>query len=70
VFAPAKTPQPIIDKVAVEIEKMMATPTFKQKAAGQGAAADYMGPKELADYSRCELARWGEVVRTSKIEAD
>jgi tripartite-type tricarboxylate transporter receptor subunit TctC len=70
VFAPAKTPQPVIDKLATEIEKVMTTPAFKQKAADQGASAEYMGPKQLADYSHAELARWAEVAKASKIEAD
>lgn len=70
VFAPAKTPQPVIDKLAGEIAKVMAMPAFKQKAAEQGASADYMSPEQLADHSKSELARWGLVVKASKIEAD
>lgn len=70
VFAPAKTPQPVIDKLTSEIAKVMASPAFKQKAAEQGASADYMTPQQLADYSKAELARWGQVVKASKIEAD
>ena len=70
VFAPAKTPKPIIDKLTAEIAKVMATPAFKQKAAEQGAAADYMNPQQLADYSKSELARWAQVVKAAKIEAD
>ena len=70
VFAPAKTPQPVIDKLTSEIAKVMATPAFKQKAAEQGALADYMSPQQLSDYSKAELARWSEVVKASKIEAD
>src|SRR5262245_47780759 len=70
VFAPARTPPAVIEKLTAEIAKVMATPGFKQKAAEQGATADYMNPKQLADYSRSELARWGEVAKVSKIEAD
>jgi tripartite-type tricarboxylate transporter receptor subunit TctC len=70
VFAPAKTPQAIIDKLTTEIAKIMATPAFKQKAAEQGAVADYMNPQQLNDYAKAELARWGQVVKASKIEAD
>lgn len=69
-FAPANTPKPIIDKLSSEIAKVMATPAFKQKAAEQGAAAEYMTPQQLADYSKAELARWAQVVKASKIEAD
>ena len=70
VFAPAKTPKPVIDKLSSEIAKIMATPAFKQKASEQGATADYMNPKQLGDFARAELARWAQVVKTSKIEAD
>ena len=70
VFAPANTPKPVIEKLSSEIAKVMATPAFKQKAAEQGAAAEYMAPQQLTDYSKAELARWAQVVKTSKIEAD
>jgi tripartite-type tricarboxylate transporter receptor subunit TctC len=60
----------VIDRLTTEIAKVMATPAFKQKAAEQGATADYMNPQQLADYSKSELARWGQVVKASKIEGD
>ena len=69
-FAPAKTPQPVVDRLSSEIAKLMAVPAFQQKAAEQGATADYMDPKKLGDYSKSELVRWGEVVKASKIEGD
>ena len=70
VFAPAKTPKPVVDKLAAEIEKVVATPAFKQKAADLGATADYMNPQQLSDYSKSELARWAQIVKAAKIEAD
>lgn len=70
VFAPVKTPKPIIDKLTTEIAKLMATPAFKQKATELGASADYMNPQQLTDYSTSELTRWAQVVKASRIEAD
>ena len=70
VFAPAKTPQPVVDRLTSEIQKITATPDFQRRAAEQGASADYMNPKQLGDFSARELARWGEVVKASKIEGD
>jgi len=70
VFAPVKTPKPIIDKLSAEIAKVMATPAFKQKAVELGATAEYMNPQQLTDYSTSELARWAQVVKAAKIEAD
>lgn len=70
VFAPVKTPKPVVDKLTAEIAKLMATPAFKQKAAELGATAEYMNPQQLTDYSASELARWAHVVKAAKIEAD
>ena len=70
VFAPAKTPQPIVDKLSAEIAKVMATPEFRRRALEQGAIADYMGPKALGDMTASDLARWAAVTKASKIEAD
>jgi tripartite-type tricarboxylate transporter receptor subunit TctC len=70
VYAPAKTPQAIVDKLSAEIAKVMATPAFKQKAAEQGATADYKNPQQMTDYAKSELARWGAVVKASNIQGD
>jgi tripartite-type tricarboxylate transporter receptor subunit TctC len=70
VFAPASTPKPVIDRLSSEIAKIMATPAFRQKAAEQGATADYMNPKQLGEFSQAELSRWAQVVKASRIEAD
>jgi tripartite-type tricarboxylate transporter receptor subunit TctC len=70
VFAPAKTPQPVIEKLSAEIARVVATPAFQQKAAELGATADYMSPQKLADYSKAEYLRWGKVVEAAKIEGE
>jgi tripartite-type tricarboxylate transporter receptor subunit TctC len=70
VFAPAKTPKPVVDRLTAEIAKAMATPAFKEKAVESGAVADYMNPQQLADYSTSESSRWAQVVKAAKIEAD
>ncbi|WP_444813374.1 Bug family tripartite tricarboxylate transporter substrate binding protein [Variovorax gracilis] len=69
-FAPAKTPQAVVDRLSSEIAKITATQAFQQKAAEQGATADYMDPKKLGDYSKAELARWGDVVKAARIQAE
>jgi tripartite-type tricarboxylate transporter receptor subunit TctC len=70
VFAPARTPQPVVDRISSEIARLTATPAFQQKAAEQGAAADYMDPVRLGEFSKAELVRWGGVVKASQIQAD
>lgn len=70
VFAPAKTPQAVIDRLSAEIAKVVATPAFKQKAQELGAASDYMAPKAFGDMAQAELERWGKIVKAAHIEAD
>lgn len=70
VYAPAATPKPIIEKLTSEIAKIMQTDAFKRKAEEQGATADYMNPQQLAEFTRAELARWGDVVKTANIKPE
>jgi len=70
VYAPVGTPKPVIDKLTTEIAKITQTEAFKKKAEEQGAVADYMNPQQLADFTKAELARWGDVVKAAKIQAD
>ena len=70
VFAPAATPKPVVDKLAAEIRRVMATPEFTKKAADLGASADFVGPAQLGELARDDLKRWAEVAKASKIEAD
>jgi tripartite-type tricarboxylate transporter receptor subunit TctC len=70
VYAPAKTPKPLIDKLTAEIAKTVSTPAFKQKAQEQGAMADYLDPQQMDAMVKEETARWTEVVKATNIEAD
>ena len=70
VFAPAKTPKPLIDKLSADIAKVVSTPAFKQKALEQGATADYMTPQQLGDMVKADTDRWTEVVKATGIQAD
>ena len=70
VYAPAKTPRPLVDKLSAEIAKVVATPAFRQKAQEQGATADYQTPAQLDARVKKETADWTEVVKAAHIEAD
>jgi tripartite-type tricarboxylate transporter receptor subunit TctC len=70
VFAPAKTPKALIDKLSADIAKVVATPAFKQKAQELGATADYMTPAQLDAAVKTQTVQWAEVVKSAHIEAD
>lgn len=68
-YAPKGTPDGAIDKLAGEIEQIMATQEFREKAASLGADADFKGPEALGAYTQEELDRWGSVVKAAHITA-
>ena len=67
VMAPAKTPQPIIDKLNAEIHKAISKPDVKAAWEKQGAVAMVMSPGEFGDYLRKDIDKWGKVVRDAKL---
>ena len=70
VFAPARTPAPLVERLAAEISAITATPEFRAKAEEQGAVVRPMTPAELGARVERELAEWAEVVRVGNITAD
>lgn len=68
-YAPKGTPRPIVDKLASEIEEIMKTEAFREKASSLGAEADFKGPDALRAYTKEELDRWGGVVKAANITA-
>jgi tripartite-type tricarboxylate transporter receptor subunit TctC len=69
-FAPAKTPQVVLDRLHREVVKALATPDIKQRFADEGADPVGSSPAEFAAFYRVEADKWGEVVKRSgtKIE--
>ena len=70
VYAPAKTPKPVVDKLSADIAKVISTPAFQKKAEEQGATADYQTPAQLDAKVKKESEDWATVVKAAKIEAD
>jgi len=68
-YAPKGTPRPVVDKLAGEIETIMKTDAFREKASSLGAEADFKGPDALRAYTQEELDRWGKVVKAANITA-
>lgn len=70
VFAPAKTPKPIIDRLAKELAIVLADPETDAKIRSIGAAPMIGGPNELAALLAAEIARAGKVVKDAGIQPE
>ncbi|MBV1795585.1 tripartite tricarboxylate transporter substrate binding protein [Siccirubricoccus sp. G192] len=63
--APARTPQPVIDKLAATTLAAIAEPEVQAKLREVGSEPRPLGPAEFSRYIAEENAKWSEVVRIS-----
>lgn len=69
-FAPAKTPPEVIEKLAAEYRKAAAQPRVKEIFAHSAAEPGTMTPAELKRYMASEVKAWGEIVRSVGLKVD
>ena len=69
-FAPAKTPKEIVDKLHQEVVKAHAQPKVKEIFANSAAEPGAMTPAQLKQYLAAEVKTWGEVVRSVGLKID
>jgi tripartite-type tricarboxylate transporter receptor subunit TctC len=67
-MAPTGTPQPIIDKLNAEINKVLGTPEVKAAWAKQGAEPLVMTPAEFDTYLSGDIEKWAKVIQTAGIK--
>ncbi|MFS8037923.1 Bug family tripartite tricarboxylate transporter substrate binding protein [Xanthobacter sp. AM11] len=63
--APAKTPQPIIDRLNAATVKALNDPAIRQQFSALGADPVPSSPAELATFISSETAKWAKVVQAS-----
>ncbi len=69
-WAPAGTPQPIIDRVNAEINKALAMPAVAEAIKALGAEPTPMSPAAFGQLIRSDLQRYSVIVKERKITAD
>jgi len=69
-FAPAGTPELVIDRIHREVVDILKTAEMHKRMAGDGADGVGSTPAEFAAYVKVESARWAEVIQKSNIKAD
>jgi len=69
-FAPAKTPQPIVDRLARELRIALDTDSVRAKYAALGADPMPMSAREFDDYIRKEIELNGAIVKSVGIKQE
>ena len=65
--APAKTPQPILEKVHQALVKALAAPEVQKRFAELGVEGRSSTPAQLREFYASETERWTKVVEAAKI---
>jgi tripartite-type tricarboxylate transporter receptor subunit TctC len=70
VMAPAGTPQPIVDLLSSEINKIVMRPEIKVAWEKLGAIPVAMKPAEFGTFVQSEIDRWAKVINTNGIKVE
>jgi tripartite-type tricarboxylate transporter receptor subunit TctC len=70
IFAPAKTPKPIIDKLQKEIAYVLTIPEVRDKYLKSAFVPIGNTSQEFSDQIKDDYARWGKVVEQAKIKIE
>lgn len=70
VFAPARTPKPVIEKLNAEIRKALATSAMKKQFADFGAEPSPMTPEAFSTVVKNEIATWSKVIKDANIKPE
>ena len=69
-FAPAKTPKAVVDRINREMNAVLADKAVQKKLEDQGAEAETGTPEQLKTLVQKEVTRWKGVVAAAKIKAE
>ncbi len=69
-YAPAGTPQPIVEKLHDEIARALTDPAVRKLLTDQGAESPALSLSQLRDYFRTEKELYGAIVRAGDMKAD
>jgi tripartite-type tricarboxylate transporter receptor subunit TctC len=70
IVAPARTPKPIVDKLATEIHRILKDPANQDRFAAMGLEVIASPPNEFREAIAAEIQRWAKVVKAANIKAE
>ncbi len=69
-WAPAKTPVAVINRLNQEILRLLSRPEVKEQLLGGGVEAVGSSPAEFAAVIKADIARMGKVIKDAGIQPE
>ena len=70
VVGPAAMPRVIVNRLNTELNRMVASPAYKEKVTLIGSEPAGGTPEQFAQYIRSEYAKWGDIVKRAGARID
>ena len=70
IFAPAKTPKPVLEQLNKVLNAALADKTVIKKLEDHGAEVETMSTEQMRTYVAQEQVKWKKVVQAAKLTAD
>ena len=70
ILTPAGTPKAVIDRLSIEIAKILAMPDIKEKLLGMGLDPYYSTPEQFAELMKVDMAKYAKIIKTANIRLE
>ena len=69
-LAPKGTPKAVVDRIASEVQQILADKDIQEKLLNAGAIAAYQNPAQLGQRIQQDYTRWGQLIRDKGIAVE
>jgi tripartite-type tricarboxylate transporter receptor subunit TctC len=69
-WAPKKTPRPVIEKLHAEVQKALSTPSVRDRIAATAGEPATMALDDIEPFLKAEISKWAEVVKRAGVKVD
>jgi tripartite-type tricarboxylate transporter receptor subunit TctC len=69
-FAPARTPKDVLDKLSAEVARMQTQPEIREQLTAQGIDPMTASPAQISSMVKTDLARWQAVIKETGLKTN
>jgi len=70
IFAPARTPKPIVDRLSAEISRIVMLPDITERIINWGSQPLISTPEQFAALMAADFTKFAEIIKTANIKLD